>query len=204
MQIFLYKVILSEMSFQNLSLNKQYAIGGTATFPNQTKPYVNLNITNSKARNDQRASRKIEGFTVEEKRYRRLMKTKDPKKRRIYKSMIDNILRHQYDQSILASEHGQFPSLPKASVAGNKFPERGVRAVLKGSRMSRARIRQPLKNVFMPTHFQRLTDAQQTTSVLLLSGREQPGGGSEGSMSLYRLPLYVPNAAYGGSTQRYR
>jgi len=192
------------MSFTNLSLNSQYAIGGSSNFPNPTHRYVNLNITNHKARKDQRMSRKVQAISTQEKRFKRLLSTKDPKKRRMYTSMVNNILKHQYDQSILASEHGQFPSLPKASVAGEPFPARGLSVVPKARRSSRARVRQPLQNVFMPTDFQRLTDAQITTPTLVLSGREQPGGGSEGTFETYRIPMYLPNAAYGGTPQRYQ
>jgi len=194
------------MSFEPLSVNAQYAIGGARQFPNPNNPYKTLEITNSKARRDQRATRKIEGITTQEKRYRRLLSSKNASKRRIYKQAVDNILRHQYDQSILASEHGAFPILPKAAVAGQTFPARGVSVVprLQRARRSRGKIRQPLKTVFTPTHFMKITDLSITTPTLVLSGREQPYGGTEGSPTHYIVPLYRPNAAYGGTIERYQ
>jgi hypothetical protein len=191
------------MAFQNLSANAQYSIGGCSQFPNQRK-YVSLAVKNSKSRLDQRMTRKVEAITADEKRFKRLLSTRNPAKRRIYIDAVSSILRHQYDQSILASEKGQFPSLPKASVAGNYFPERGLSLTTKKARLTRAALDEPLQNVFMPTKFQILVDAQQTTPVTILSGREQPLGGSEGAPEQYRLPLFIPNAVYGGTPQRYR
>lgn len=191
------------MAYTNLSLNNQYAIGGCNVFPNRNAPYATLNIKNTKSRADQKQARKVQALSTQPKRYASLLKSRNPAKRKMYQKMVANILRHENDQSILASEHGAFPSLPKASVAGRRFPARGLTVVPRAKRAKSARLDEPLQNVFMPTKFQRLTDASITTPTLILSGREQPLGGTEGTPEMYHIPLYLPNAAYGGTAERY-
>jgi len=193
------------MSFEPLSKNVQYAIGGADQFPSKSRRYNTLEINRGKARRDQRQTRKIEALTGNEQALRLQLKSKNPKQRRIYKKAMNSILAHQYDQSFLASEHSQFPALPKAAVLDMDVPAKGftkIRTARKRKKPS-ANLHEKLYNSFVPTNFEKIVDAQITTPALLLSGREQPYGGSEGTPEIYQVPEFIPNAAYGGTAIRY-
>ena len=187
-----------------LSANQQYGLGGGSYFPNKRKRYAKLDITNKKARRDQKRSRKIEALSTNKSRYTRLLHSGSKGSRKLYKRMVDNILAHQWDQSIIATEHGQFPSLPKASVADTWFPVQSNGKAPRPFKAHPARLHTPLVNAFVPSNFQQLTDAQITTGALVISGREQPLGGSESSPEALRLPTFLPNTAYGGTQVAYR
>jgi len=192
------------MSITPLSGNNQYAISGSSYFPNKSHRYQSLQIKNNKARSDQVQKRKVQALSVRQQSYRRLLSSKNPAKRKQYQRMVDNILRHEWDQSVIVSEHGQFPSLPKESILDSHFPNQAFSvAAKKKNRAAPYALNEKLQNSFVPTKFQVLTDAQITTPVLLISGREQPLGGSEGTPEQYRIPAFTPNSAYGGTRTRY-
>jgi hypothetical protein len=192
------------MSSTPKSTNHQYGKAGGSYFPNKSKRYARLNITNSKARRDQKRSRRVEALTTDKTRFNKLLNTGPPKKRKLYKRLVDNILAHNWDQSILATEHGQFPSLPKASVVDTWFPVQVNGKKRRKDNMAAARLSEPLLNAFIPSNFQQLTDVSLSTGALVISGREQPLGGSESSPEALKLPNFVPNAAYGGTQVPYR
>jgi hypothetical protein len=193
------------MSFEPLSKNVNYALGGADQFPNKSRRYNTLTISNIKARRDQRQTRKIEGLTANAKNLKLQLKSKDPKTRRIYKKAMNTILAHQYDQSFLASEHSQFPALPKASVLDMDVPAKGFTKIRTPKKRKRptADLKEKLYNAFVPTNFEQVVDAQLTTPALLVAGREQPYGGSEGTPTIFQVPQFIPNAAYGGTAVRY-
>jgi hypothetical protein len=193
------------MAFEPLSRNVNYALGGADQFPNKSRRYNTLQINRLKAKRDQRQTRKIEALTGREKQLQMKLKSKNKRDRRIYKKAVNTILSHQYDQSFLASEHSQFPGLPKAAVLDMDVPPKGL-TKNQGTRkrkVPRADLSETLYNAFVPTNFERVVDAQITTPSIILSGREQPYGGSEGTPEVYQIPQFVPNAAYGGTAVRY-
>lgn len=193
------------MAFEPLSASINYALGSADQFPNKSYRYQTLRITNAKSRRDQKQSRKIEALTGRQQVLQQKLKGKNPRTRRIYQKAIKTILDHQYDQSFLASEHSQFPSLPKASVMDMDVPPKGI-TVGKATRKKkkpRAKLDEKLYNSFVPTNFERVVDAQLTTPALVLSGKEQPYGGTEGTPEIYQVPTFLPNPAYGGSAIRY-
>lgn len=191
------------MSFYPLSINQQYYIGFNDYFPNKKRRYVRLCIENKKARHDQKATRKVEAISLNQQKYNAMLNSRNPEKRKRAQTMIDNILRHHFDQSIIANEHGHFASLPRASVIESSFPEKGYIRKTSGA-YSPAQIKSELSNSFVTTNFQRLTDGQLTTPPLLVVGREQPLGGTESTPETLQVPKFVPNASYGGTQVRYR
>lgn len=193
------------MASEPKSTNLQYYMGAADQFPNKSHRYMALEINGGKARRDQRQSRKIEALTGRERILRAKMEAKDPKERKKYRRTVNNVLKHFYDQSLLASEHSQFPSLPKESVLDMDVPAKGltIKSKVKRRRRPTGQLKTKLFNSFVPTNFSKGVDSQITTPSLLISGREQPYGGSEGTPEIYQVPTFVPNAAYGGTQVRY-
>lgn len=193
------------MSFTPKSTNAQYALGGADYFPNKRKRYISLDITNCKARRDQRQARKVEALSDLDAGYKKLLSTRDRSRKKVYKKCISNILAHHWEQSLFASEHGHFPGLPKYSAEDTWFPSKGYSKVRapRGKR-GKAKVKTPLLNPFNPTNFQQLTDAQLTTGALAVSGSEQPLGGTSSSPEALRIPSFFPNASYGGTYVAYR
>lgn len=187
------------MSFEPLSINAQLALGSANQFPNKVRPYNYMRISRAKTRKDRRQSRKVEAITGRERAFIGMVRA-NPK----YGKTIRNVLRHYYDQSILAKESGQFPSLPKSSVVDVEPPPKGLTYSKHLARhVPSADVQDDLYSSFVPTNFQQMVDLQLTTPALHVAGIEQPYGGSHGIAELAQTPRFVPNAAFGGSRVRY-
>jgi hypothetical protein len=193
------------MSYEPLSVNLQYAAGGADYFPNKSKRYNTLTVSRKKAKRGQKETRKIEAITGREGSIRRKMNSKDKLTRKIYTTSINDVLSHFYDQSILASEKGHFPSLPKESVVDVPVPTKGLSSRKRklGPPPAAADHSTLLYNAFVPTNYTKFVDLTLTTPTLLIPGREQPYGGSEGTPEQIHVPKFVPNPSYGGSKIRY-
>jgi hypothetical protein len=193
------------MSYEPLTLNTQYAIGGADYFPNKSKRYNVLTINRKKAKRGQRETRKVEAITGREGAIRRKLNSKNKETKRVYQKAVGNILSHFYDQSILASEKGHFPSLPKESVVDVPVPPKGLSSRVKklGPPSASATHSSLLYNSFVPTNYSKFVDLTLTTPPLLIPGREQPYGGTEGSPEQLQIPRFIPNPSYGGSKVRY-
>lgn len=188
-----------------LSINNQYAAGSGSYFPNPNHKYQKLKITRRKARRDQRETRKIEAFTGREGAIRRGLNSKNKQKRQIYRRAVANVLDHFYDQSILASEKSQFPALPKEAAVDVPVPVKGLSSTVRPSnkRPLSSELNETLWNAFVPTNYQKIIDLQITTPAIVIAGREQPYGGSEGSPEQMQVPKFIPNMAYGGTRVPY-
>jgi len=196
------------MSFVPLSANAQYAIGGVTQLPNRRKHYDELTINKRKSRRDQRVTRKIETLTTSEGMYKKMLRKSRRGKKGTppYARQIRTMLDHFYDQSIIATEKGHFPSLPKASVVDQAPPNKGFTEVKrsKRSQVPGSEIDFKLKNAFVPTNYQRFTDLSLCTPALRIAGTEQPGSGVTGGPEINIVHPFVPNPSYGGTQIRYR